>query len=83
MILIALLSSLAAFALLALASDRHRDRWQGIDRHWRRRGGWALVGLTFVAAFAAWGPVYGAIGGTGLLMFGAGASFLALNLTRR
>ncbi|KQM41250.1 DUF3325 family protein [Sphingomonas sp. Leaf10] len=82
MILIALLTALAAFALLALASDRHRDRWRGVDRQWRRRGGWALVVATFVAAFAAWGPVYGAIGGTGLLMLGAGASFLVLNLTR-
>ncbi len=82
MILIALFSALAAFALLALASERHRNRWQGIDRRWRRRGGWALVVATFVAAFATWGPVYGAIGGTGLLMLAAGASFLALNLTR-
>lgn len=82
MILIALLTALAAFALLALASDRHRGRWQGPDLQWRRRGGWALVVATFVAAFAAWGPVYGAIGGTGLLMLAAGASVLALNLTR-
>ncbi len=82
MILIALLTALAALALLALASDRHRGRWQAIDPQWRRRGGWALVVTTFVAAFAAWGPIYGAIGGTGLLMLGAGASFLALNLTR-
>ncbi|WP_242115439.1 DUF3325 family protein [Sphingomonas lacusdianchii] len=82
MILLALLLALTAFALLALASDRHRNRWQGIDPRWRRRGGWTLIVATFVAAFAAWGPVYGAIGGTGLLMLGAGASFLALNLTR-
>ena len=83
MIVLALLTALSAFALLALASDRHRHRWDGIDVAWRRRGGWALVGLTFVTAFAAWGPVYGAIGGFGLLMLGAGASFLALNLTQR
>lgn len=82
MIVIALSLALAALALLALSSDRHRDRWQGIDRRWRRRAGWTLVALTFAAAFATWGPVYGAIGGVGLLMFGAGVSFLALNLTR-
>lgn len=83
MIVLALLTALGAFALLALASDRHRHRWDGIDIAWRRRGGWALVALTFVTAFAAWGPVYGAIGGLGLLMLGAGASVLALNLTQR
>lgn len=83
MIALALLSAFGAFALLALASDRHRDRWTGADIAWRRRGGWALVALTVVAAFAAWGPVYGAIGAMGLLMLGAGVSFLALNLTRR
>ncbi|MDJ0277102.1 DUF3325 family protein [Sphingomonas sp. 2R-10] len=81
--LVALLSALGAFALLALASDRHRDRWQGADPRWRRLAGWALVIVTFAAGFAAWGPVYGAIGATGLLMFSAGVSFLALNLTRR
>ncbi|MEH3039292.1 MAG: DUF3325 family protein [Sphingomonas paucimobilis] len=83
MILLALLMALAAFALLALASDRHKQRWDGVDIAWRRRVGWALIALTFVTAFAAWGPVYGAIGGFGLLMLGAGASFLALNLTQR
>ena len=83
MIVLALLTALGAFVLLALASDRHRNRWDGIDIAWRRRGGWALVALTFVTAFAAWGPVYGVIGGLGLLMLGAGASVLALNLTQR
>ena len=83
MIFIALLAGIGAFALLALASDRHRDRWQGIDPRWRRSAGWVLVVVTFVAGFAAWGPVYGAIGATGLLMLAAGVSFLTLNLTRR
>ncbi|KQM27277.1 MULTISPECIES: DUF3325 family protein [unclassified Sphingomonas] len=83
MIVLALISALGAFALLALASDRHRHRWAGGSVAWRRRGGWALVALTFVTAFAAWGPVYGAIGAFGLLMLGAGVSFLALNLTQR
>ncbi|WP_294319519.1 DUF3325 family protein [uncultured Sphingomonas sp.] len=83
MIVLALPTALGAFALLALASDRHRHRWSRIDIAWRRRGGWMLVALTFPAAFAAWGPVYGAIGGFGLLMLGAGVSFLALNLTQR
>lgn len=83
MIALALLTALGAFALLALASERHRHRWDGIAVAWRRRAGWALVALTFVTAFAAWGPVYGAIGAFGLLMLGAGASFLALNLTQR
>lgn len=82
MIVLALLSALGAFALLALASDRHRHRWTGGAIAWRRRGGWALVALTFAAAFAAWGPIYGAIGGFGLLMLGAGVSVLALNLTQ-
>ncbi|KQM66993.1 MULTISPECIES: DUF3325 family protein [unclassified Sphingomonas] len=83
MIAFALLTALGAFGLLALASDRHRHRWNGVAIPWRRRGGWALVVSTFVAAFAAWGPVYGAIGALGLLMLGAGVSFLALNLTQR
>ncbi len=83
MIALALLAALGAFALLALASERHRNRWDGVDITWRRRGGWALVALTFATAFAAWGTVYGAIGGLGLLMLGAGVSFLALNLTQR
>ncbi len=83
MTFVALLSALGAFALLALASDRHRNRWRGIDPRWRRPAGWALVVVTFAAGFAAWGPVYGAIGATGLLMFAAGVSMLALNLTRR
>lgn len=83
MIFIALLAALGAFALLALASDRHRDRWQGVDPRWRRPAGWVLVVVTFVAGFVAWGPVYGAIGATGLLMLAAGVSFLTLNLTRR
>jgi len=83
MIVFALLAALGAFTLLALASDRHRTRWDGVEVPWRRRGGWALVALTFATAFGAWGPVYGAIGGFGLLMLGAGVSFLALNLTQR
>ncbi|MFD1036015.1 DUF3325 family protein [Sphingomonas hankookensis] len=83
MTLVALLSALGAFALLALASDRHRDRWRGLTLRWRRPAGWVLVALTFAAGFAAWGPVYGAIGATGLLMFAAGVSLLTLNLTRR
>ncbi len=83
MIALALLAALGAFALLALASERHRNRWDGVDIAWRRRGGWALIALTFTTAFAAWGPVYGAIGALGFLMLGAGVSFLALNLTQR
>lgn len=83
MIALALLAALGAFALLALASERHRNRWDGVDIAWRRRGGWALVALTFATAFVAWGPVYGAIGALGLLMLGAGVSFLGLNLTQR
>lgn len=83
MTVLALLTALGAFALLALASDRHRNRWNGLDLAWRRRGGWALVALTFVLGFSAWGPVYGAIGATGLLMLGAGVSVLAFNLTQR
>lgn len=83
MIALALLSALGAFVLLALASDRHRNRWAGMDIAWRRRGGWMLVGFTVIAAFAAWGPIYGAIGAIGLLMLGAGVSFLAVNLTQR
>ena len=83
MMLFALLSALGALALLALASDRHRDRWQGLAPRWRTGVGWALVVVTYAAGFTAWGPIYGAIGATGLLMLAAGVSVLALNLTRQ
>ncbi|MEP9402927.1 DUF3325 family protein [Sphingomonas silueang] len=82
MIVIALLAAVIGFALLALATHRHGDRLPG-KRAWRRPAGWALIALSFGAAFAGWGPVYGAIGGMGLLMLGAGVNLLALNLTRR
>ncbi|KQN36915.1 hypothetical protein ASG37_04355 [Sphingomonas sp. Leaf407] len=82
MMIVALLAALAGFALLALATHRHGDRLPG-TRQWRRPAGWALIALSVAAAFGAWGPVYGAIGGMGLLMLAAGANLLALNLTRR
>ncbi len=82
MIVIALLAALGGFALLALATHRHGDRLDG-GRGWRRPAGWALLILSFAAAFAGWGPVYGAIGGIGLWMLAAGANLLAFNLTRR
>ncbi len=82
MIVIALLAALGGFALLALATHRHGDRMPG-TRAWRRPAGWALLAGSLAAAFAGWGPVYGAIGGLGLMMLAAGVSLLALNLTRR
>ncbi len=82
MTIVALLLALAGFALLALATHRHGDRMPGA-RGWRRPAGWGLLALSFAAAFAGWGPVYGAIGGVGLWMLAAGATLLGFNLTRR
>ena len=82
MMIVAFFAALAGFALLALATHRHGDRLAG-PHQWRRPAGWALLALSFAAAFAAWGPVYGAIGGLGLWMLAAGVNLLALNLTRR
>ncbi len=82
MTIVALFLALGGFALLALATHRHGDRLRG-PREWRRPAGWVLLALSFAAAFAAWGPVYGAIGGMGLWMLAAGANLLLLNLTRR
>ncbi len=82
MIAIAFLAAFGGFALLALATHRHGDRMPGA-RGWRRPAGWGLLALSFAAAFAGWGPVYGAIGGLGLSMLAAGATLLGFNLTRR
>ncbi len=83
MTLFALLLALAALTLLALATDRHRDRLRPHHHRWVRPAGWALVVAAFAAAIAGWGPVYGPIGGIGLLMLAAGVNLLVLNLTRR
>jgi len=83
MILLALIAAVAALSLLALATDRHRDRLRPHNRRWLRPAGWAMVVAALAAAIVGWGPVYGPIGGIGLLMLAAGANLLVLNLTRR
>jgi 4-amino-4-deoxy-L-arabinose transferase-like glycosyltransferase len=80
-----LLLAVVAFVLFGLATDHHHQQrlgqrlTPGRKRHLRRLA-WVGVGACLAAAFAAQGPVYGAIAGLGALSFGAGAVFLFLNL---
>lgn len=85
MIACTLLAATAAFALFGLATERHhaprlaRHRVP-LDAARMRVGAWAMVALAFLCGWVAWGPVYGPIAAIGMLMLGAGVSFLALNL---
>lgn len=85
MILIALLCSVAAFALFAASTDEHHQKRLGgrptAARKARLRiGAWIAIVACFVSAVAARGWIYGPVTWFGLLMLGAGAVFLSLNL---
>ncbi|MDO7840837.1 DUF3325 family protein [Sphingomonas immobilis] len=84
MITLCLIVAVAAFACFALATDpHHRKRIGGPCPKPRvkalRAAAWGLLGIGFVLAMLAWGPVFGAIGWAGAIMAGAAATFLFLN----
>lgn len=79
-----LASALLAFALFGLSDDNHHHRRLGARASLARkrdfrRGGWIAIALCCALAFAANGPVYGAIFWLGALSFGAATVFLLLN----
>jgi len=82
---LAALAAIAAFALFALSTDPHALTRLGArpsppTRRLRRGLAWALLVLAFVFAVAGAGWVFGPVLWFGLVMFAAGATFLALNL---
>lgn len=83
MTLLVLLLSLAGFAALALAMDRHHHARTGArpvksrKRLLQLAGSLALI-LSFAASVAAWGWAYGPIYWLGLLTAGAAPVLLAL-----
>lgn len=85
MTLLATLLALAAFLSLGLATDRHHEPRFGRRlsapeaRRWRFAG-WALLAASVAAAIVARGWVFGPVLSAGLVMAGAAASFLWLNL---
>jgi hypothetical protein len=83
MIVLALLFSLAGFAALALAMDRHHQAVHRTRPNRRRKrlmqlGGAAALILSLAASIVAWGPVYGGVGWLGVLTAGAAPVLLAL-----
>lgn len=84
MTLIALLLALAAFLLLALATDAHAltrlgSRPSPRIRRARRGSAWMLLALAFVLSIAARGWIFGPVLWIALVMLSAGAVFLTLN----
>ena len=80
----AALFALAAFLLFGIVTDRQHKRRFGrrVAPHIAARCrlvAWILVFACLVSAIAAWGWGVGPIGWTGLVMAGAGSSFLLLN----
>lgn len=85
MSLLCILAAVAAFALFGLSTDNHHNRRFARRLTMRRsrdmrRLAWLLVALCLALAFAAKGPVYGAVFWLGALSFGAAFVFLVLNL---
>ena len=85
MTLLALLLAVIAFALFGLAADVHCKRAFATiptpaDRRKMRSAGWVGVGLAFVPSVGAQGWVFGPILWVAILMLGAAAVFLSLNL---
>lgn len=83
--IVAALCALAAFLLFGSATDRHHELRFGhrlTRRHarWYRSTAWAAIAASLFASIGAWGAVFGPIAGVGLIMAGASASFLLLNL---
>lgn len=85
MSLLCVLVAIAAFALFGLSTDNHHNKrftqrlTMKRSRDMRRLA-WLLVVACFVLAFAAKGPIYGAVFWLGALSFGAAMVFLVLNL---
>ncbi len=84
MTLLCVLSAVAAFALFGLSTDNHhnkrfKQRLTLTRSRTFRRTAWLLVALCAALAFAAQGPVYGAVFWLGALSFGAACAFLFLN----
>ena len=85
MILIALSCSIVAFALFAASTDEHHQKRLGgrptAARKLRLRiAAWIAIAACFASAVAARGWVFGPVTWFGLVMLGAGAVFLSLNL---
>lgn len=83
MIVLALLFSLAGFATLALAMDRHHQAVHRTRPAKRRKrlmqlGGSAALVLSLITSVLAWGLAYGAIGWLGMLSAGAAPVLLVL-----
>lgn len=79
------LVAVAAFALFGLSTDNHHNKRFAARLTMKRsrdmrRLAWLLVAVCLALAFAAKGPVYGAVYWLGALSFGAATVFLALNL---
>jgi hypothetical protein len=79
------LTAIAAFALFGISTEAHHQSRLGLRpaparKRALRRGAWAAVALCAAFAFAAKGPVYGAIFWLGALSLGAAVVFLFLNL---
>jgi len=85
---LALLLTLAAFGCFGFATDEHHHRLTGrrpgsaAKRRWRAAA-WFGLTLAFVAAIAGRGWIVGPILWAALVMLGAGAVFLLLNLFLR
>ncbi len=85
MTLLCLACGMLAFALFGLSTDPHHQQRLGARlspprKRMLRRAAWLAVAACLALAFAAKGPIYGAVFWLGALSFGAAATFLALNL---
>lgn len=85
MSVLCVLVAVAAFALFGLSTDNHHkkrftERLTMKRSRDMRRMAWLLVIACFFLAFAAKGPIYGAVFWLGALSLGAAIVFLTLNL---
>ena len=88
MTLLACLGAVAAFLMFGLATDRHH-----VDRFGRhptarrsailRMVAWSTLATVFVACVAERGWVFGPVAWVALVMAGAAAAFMLLNLVPR
>jgi hypothetical protein len=83
MTLLALLLSLAGFAALAFAMDRHHHAFANARpaktrKRWLQLAGTLALSLALVVSIIAWGPAYGPIYWLGFLTAGAAPVLLAL-----
>lgn len=82
---LALLLALITFAAFGLSSHAHHRRWfngriTSAGKGVLRGAAWLTLALSFVAAVAASGWIFGPILWTGVIMLAAGVVFLFLNL---